>query len=77
MEKTEIEKRQLTKDEIRSGKVSREEFCQLKRNPIYLLLDCVKSAHNVGTIIRLADAIMVEKVGSSAEFVGRFQNMWA
>jgi tRNA G18 (ribose-2'-O)-methylase SpoU len=62
MEKTEIEKRQLTKDEIRSGKVSREEFYQSKRNPIYLLLDSVKSAHNVGTIIRLADAIMVEKV---------------
>ena len=62
MEKAEIEKRQLTKDEIRSGKVSREEFCQLKRNGIYLLLDNVKSSHNVGTIIRLADAVMVEKV---------------
>ena len=50
------------KDEIRSGKVSREEFHKLKRNPIYPLLDNVKSAHTVGTIIRLANAIMVEKV---------------
>lgn len=32
MEKTEIEKRQLTKDEIRSGKVSRQEFCKLLTN---------------------------------------------
>jgi tRNA G18 (ribose-2'-O)-methylase SpoU len=62
MGKAEIEKRQLTKDEIRSGKVSREEFRKLKKNPIFLLLDNVKSAHNVGTIIRLTDAIMVEKV---------------
>lgn len=58
----EVVSRQLTKAEIRSGKVSREEFCKLKRNPIYLVLDSLKSAHNVGTILRLADAIMVEKV---------------
>lgn len=62
MEKEETESRQLTKTEIRSGKVSREEFGKLKRNPIYLILDSLKSAHNVGTIIRLADAVMVEKV---------------
>lgn len=62
MEKTEIESRQLTKAEIRSGKVSRQEFCKLKRSPVYLVLDSLKSAHSVGTIIRLADAIMVEKV---------------
>src|SRR5450759_1147383 len=62
MGKTEIESRQLTKAEIRSGKVTREEFCKLKRNTIYLVLDSLKSAHNVGTIIRLADAVMVEKV---------------
>ena len=44
MGKNEIEKRQLTKDEIRSGKVSREGFRKLKRNPIYLLLDSAKIA---------------------------------
>lgn len=62
MEKTGIESRQLTKDEIRRGKVSREEFCKLKRNPIYLVLDSLKCAHNVGTILRLSDALLVEKV---------------
>ena len=62
MEKNEIESRQLTKDEIRQGKVSREEFPQLHRNPIYLVLDSLMCAHNVGTIIRLSDALLVEKV---------------
>ncbi len=62
MEKTENESRQLTKDEIRSGKISREEFRKHKRNPIYLVLDSLKSAHNVGTIIRLSDALLVNKV---------------
>ena len=62
MNNIENESRQLTKDEIRSGKVSREEFIELKRNPIYLVLDSLKCAHNVGTIIRLADALLVNTV---------------
>ena len=62
MEEAEIESRQLTKEEIRRGKVSREEFRKLKRNPIYLVLDGLKCAHNVGTIIRLSDALLVGKV---------------
>ena len=62
MNKTEVESRQLTKDEIRRGKFSREEFRRIKRNPIYLVLDSLKCAHNVGTILRLSDALLVEKV---------------
>jgi len=62
MNNTENESRQLTKDEIRSGKVSREEFRKLKQNPIYLVLDGLKSAHNVGTVIRLSDALLVDNV---------------
>jgi len=53
--------RQLTKDEIRVGKVSREEFLKVTRNPIYLVLDNLKSSHNVGTILRLSDALLVKK----------------
>ena len=62
MKQTEIKSRQLTKAEIRSGKVSREEFCKLRRNPIYLVLDSLMCAHNVGTILRLSDALLVAKV---------------
>jgi tRNA G18 (ribose-2'-O)-methylase SpoU len=57
MNNTENESRQLTKDEIRKGKLSREEFPKHKRNPIYLVLDGLKCAHNVGTIIRLYDRL--------------------
>ena len=62
MKNTGIESRQLTKDEIRKGKLSREDFHKLRRNPIYLVLDSLKSAHNVGTILRLSDALLIEKV---------------
>jgi len=64
MNNNENEGRQLTKDEIRSGKASREEFRKLTRTPIYIVLDGLKSAHNVGTIIRLSDALLVDKVYS-------------
>jgi len=58
----EMVSRQLTKAEIRSGKVSREEFRKLQRSPIYLVLDDLMCAHNVGTILRLSDALLIEKV---------------
>jgi tRNA G18 (ribose-2'-O)-methylase SpoU len=69
MNNTENETRQLTKDEIRSGKITREEFRKLTRNPIYLVLDGLKCAHNVGTIIRLSDALLVDKVYLSGDTV--------
>lgn len=59
---SEIVSRPLTKTEIRSGKLSREEFRNIKRSPIYLVLDSLMCAHNVGTILRLSDALLVEKV---------------
>jgi tRNA G18 (ribose-2'-O)-methylase SpoU len=53
---------QLTKSELRAVKSSRADFLAVKRNPIYLILDSLKVAHNVGTILRMADALLVEKV---------------
>ena len=64
-----ITARPLTKQEITIAKVTRQEFYKLHRNPIYLVLDSLMSAHNVGTILRLSDALLVEKVficGNSA-----------
>jgi tRNA G18 (ribose-2'-O)-methylase SpoU len=51
-----------TKPELRAAKPSREEFARLPRNPIFIVLDSLKMAHNIGTILRLADAVLVEKV---------------
>ena len=53
---------QLTKEELRATRVSREEFKSIPRTEIYLVLDSLKVAHNVGTILRLADALLVKKV---------------
>lgn len=38
------------------------EMKQIKRNPIYLVLDNVIDTYNIGSLFRLADAIAVEKL---------------
>ena len=53
---------QLSKEELRAGKISKEEFKNLNRNPIYIILDSLKCAHNIGTILRLADSLLIKKV---------------
>lgn len=52
----------LTKEELRSAKMTREEFEHIERNPFYVVLDSLKCAHNIGTILRLSDALLVKKV---------------
>lgn len=54
--------RPLTKPELRAGKLNREDYAKLPRLPLILILDSLKSAHNVGTILRLAEAVRAEKV---------------
>ncbi len=53
---------QLTKNELRETKSRKEEFKKVKRNDIYIILDSLKCAHNIGTILRLADTLLVKKV---------------
>ena len=53
---------QLSKGELREKKISREEFKNIPRNDIYVVLDSLKCAHNIGTILRLADSLLVKKV---------------
>jgi tRNA G18 (ribose-2'-O)-methylase SpoU len=42
--------------------LSPDEFRQVPRNPVYPILDNLRSAFNVGSIIRTADCILVEKM---------------
>ncbi len=42
--------------------ISPEEFLQKKRNPVYVILDNLRSAYNVGAIFRTCDAFLVEKL---------------
>jgi len=43
-------------------RVSAGEFKQLKKNPLVVVLDNVRSAHNVGSVFRTCDAFLAEKV---------------
>ena len=42
--------------------ISPEEFLEKKRNPVYLILDNLRSAYNVGAIFRTCDAFLVERL---------------
>lgn len=44
------------------GRITQEEFKKVKKLPIVILLDNVRSLHNVGSAFRTADAFRVEKI---------------
>ncbi len=54
--------RPLSKAELRAVKPSRAMFAAVPRRPVTLVLDNLTGAHNVGTILRLADALLTAKV---------------
>lgn len=47
---------------LRTTKSTEEERKQIKKNPIYIVLDNVMDTYNIGSIFRLADAVAAEKV---------------
>ena len=51
-----------SKGELRQSKQSRDTFAYQQRSPLYIVLDDLKSAYNVGSIFRLADALLVSKI---------------
>ena len=48
--------------ELRQLKSTIEDRDNLKKNPIYIILDSVLDTYNIGAIFRLADAVSAEKV---------------
>lgn len=48
--------------ELRTTKSTEAKKTQIKKNPIYIILDSVLDTYNVGAIFRLADAVAAEKV---------------
>jgi tRNA G18 (ribose-2'-O)-methylase SpoU len=44
------------------GRISREEFRQAEKMPLVVVLDNVRSLHNVGSVFRTSDAFRVEAV---------------
>ncbi|MBO9666003.1 MAG: hypothetical protein J7501_04260 [Bdellovibrio sp.] len=57
-------KKALNTRELREMKPNRHEFVSLERNKVILFLDRLLNNHNLGAILRLADAALVEKVYS-------------
>lgn len=44
------------------GRISVEEFKETKKIPVVVILDDVRSAYNVGSIFRTADAFLIQKI---------------
>ncbi len=52
----------LKAKELRNAKPKEQDLKNIKKNPIYIVLDNVLDTYNVGAIFRLADAVAAEKV---------------
>lgn len=52
--------RKLSMEEL--GRISQEEFRAAEKYPISVVLDNIRSMHNVGSIFRSADAFFIEKL---------------
>ena len=59
---TPMKHRKLTPEEILATKKSPAEIRKMKRTPIYIILDNIRSLYNVGAIFRTADGVMAEKI---------------
>ncbi len=44
------------------GRISEAEFKQAEKNPVVIILDNIRSMHNVGSFFRTADAFRIEKI---------------
>jgi 23S rRNA (guanosine2251-2'-O)-methyltransferase len=52
----------LNAKELRLSKGDPEVYKNLKKNPVYIILDNVLDTYNIGAVFRLADAVAAEKV---------------
>lgn len=61
----------LNSKQLRKIKPEGKEMKQIKRNPIYFVLDNVIDTYNIGSLFRLADAVAAEKLyicGGDSEY---------
>jgi len=52
--------RKLKNEEL--NRVSIEEFKRIKKIPIVIVLDNIRSLNNIGSVFRTADAFKIEKI---------------
>lgn len=53
---------QLSKEDLRKTKPTRDEYLNQPKLPLTLVLDNVTNSYNIGSFIRLADAFAIEKI---------------
>lgn len=54
--------KKLTHDEIAAGRSTLDNLSAVKKLPVYVLLDNIRSTYNVGSIFRTSDGVMIEKL---------------
>ncbi|MEO8232169.1 MAG: RNA methyltransferase [Ignavibacteriota bacterium] len=54
--------RKLTHDEISANRSTLENIHSVKKLPIFVLLNSIRSSYNVGSIFRTSDGAMIEKL---------------
>jgi tRNA G18 (ribose-2'-O)-methylase SpoU len=54
--------KKLTHDEIAQKRNTLETLNGIKKLPVYVLLDSIRSNYNVGSIFRTSDGVMIEKL---------------
>ena len=54
--------RKLTHDEISENRSTLETLHKVKKLPVYVLLNSIRSSYNVGSIFRTSDGAMIEKL---------------
>ncbi len=52
--------RKLSNEEL--NRLTAEEFKKAQKNPVYIVLDNVRSLNNIGSVFRTCDAFLVEKI---------------
>jgi len=52
--------RKLANEEL--NRISKEEFKQAEKTPIIVILDDIRSLHNIGSVFRTSDAFLLEKI---------------
>lgn len=52
--------RKLANEEL--NRISKEEFATSKKTPIIVILDDIRSLHNIGSVFRTSDAFLLEKI---------------